>query len=864
MSMNMDLLLRISGEQQGAKKAIAETVTDLQKLETQTKKVGEVTKNSLSEATPGLTLNRMQWQEIDAAIRHSMDSILAGQNPIQALSIEASKMSAVFTSGAGALSGWVGLIAPAAGLALMGIVKIGEAIYDQLNPTSRVLQSHADLIKKIGEEWDSATGKAKAYSVESALSLGNELRTQRFGIKKEYQNTLTTLSSPFMEAQGNTVLPKAVTGFDGMSLEQIKTAGGKQIADLVSGFIDQIKAGTPDVMKFRNELIRIGDAAVDPNVEQMAKKLFEASTGAATLQQALKENQDKFLDVNNAGTTFNKTLSQTSDQLSAASKDFGKFGLGASGLNGLWAGGMLKPLDDIKYPDRGSIKGFASAPVEYRVTIAQAANTFGLDADLLARLLNQESGFNPNARSKKGAGGLGQLMPDTARSLGVEDVFDPKQNIMGSASQLSKMMRMFGGNQELALAGYNWGEGNVQKWLKKGGDTDAMPKETRDYISNILTPESIVSGNKATDKSGDAEKKKAIEQEQRWARTIKDSADAEVARAQAIGKSVGEQAQLTKAEQLWAQARSTFGDRLEKDKKLHAEVSKEIEKQAAAYGLLAEQTEYAKKKKEALAKIEAQNIAQMDEVRTVGSEITRTFLQSIDTTHSWGEALSSTAGVVKNKLLDMLDGLINKIAFGEKGTADGGLLGGLGKGIGDFMTNLFNPSIYGQGAAFAGGAQAFASGGHFTNSIVSQPTYFKFGGKPGLMGEAGPEAIIPLKAGSRVAALTPKGETSLPLTRMADGSLGVAMPHAFAKGDAFGSTVPSGDFGSGGDVKINSTVHNYGGEKVTQTATRNSSGGVDLQTMIGAAVNKHIGTGGADSALTGRFSGLSQRIDRRG
>lgn len=112
---------------------------------------------------------------------------------------------------------------------------------------------------------------------------------------------------------------------------------------------------------------------------------------------------------------------------------------------------------------------------EYLPVARQAAQRHGIPEDLFLRLVQQESGWNPNARSHKGAMGLAQLMPGTAAKLGVNPN-DPVQNLNGGARYLRMMYNQFG-NWTLALAAYNAGPGAVQKY---GG----IPpyRETRNYV----------------------------------------------------------------------------------------------------------------------------------------------------------------------------------------------------------------------------------------------------------------------------------------------------------------------------------------------------------------------------------------------
>ena len=115
---------------------------------------------------------------------------------------------------------------------------------------------------------------------------------------------------------------------------------------------------------------------------------------------------------------------------------------------------------------------------EYLPHARQAAQRHGIPEDLFLRLVQQESGWNPNARSHKGAMGLAQLMPGTAAKLGVNPT-DPVQNLNGGARYLRMMYNQFG-NWTLALAAYNAGPGAVQKY---GG----IPpyRETRNYVRII-------------------------------------------------------------------------------------------------------------------------------------------------------------------------------------------------------------------------------------------------------------------------------------------------------------------------------------------------------------------------------------------
>lgn len=111
----------------------------------------------------------------------------------------------------------------------------------------------------------------------------------------------------------------------------------------------------------------------------------------------------------------------------------------------------------------------------------EAANTYGIDVNLLKCVAYAESSFRPDATSGSGAMGVMQLMPKTAEGLGVTDAYDPQQNIMGGAKYLSIQLERFEGDAKLALAAYNAGPNNVQKY-------NGIPpfEETQNYVNKIM------------------------------------------------------------------------------------------------------------------------------------------------------------------------------------------------------------------------------------------------------------------------------------------------------------------------------------------------------------------------------------------
>ena len=118
----------------------------------------------------------------------------------------------------------------------------------------------------------------------------------------------------------------------------------------------------------------------------------------------------------------------------------------------------------------------------YDRIISDASELYGIDPFLIKAIIKTESNFNPFALSKKGACGLMQLIPATAKRFGVSDIYDPRANIYGGTKYLNFLMDFFNGDLKLVLAGYNAGENAVVKY------NNQIPpyKETKNYVKKVL------------------------------------------------------------------------------------------------------------------------------------------------------------------------------------------------------------------------------------------------------------------------------------------------------------------------------------------------------------------------------------------
>ncbi len=259
---------------------------------------------------------------------------------------------------------------------------------------------------------------------------------------------------------------KASQGFESMFLSQMLKAMRRTVP--TSEFSRPSQGREIFTEMLDGEYARMGGGHSKIGSQGEREKALRGTTNslAAHIYRSLKRREDGSLP-----TIPNMSSPGRSDFLSR---------FPASALNG-----HNPPIRPGAPSDRTEVAGKSGSrlpdPILERLA-EQASARYGVDTNLIRSVIRQESAGDPKAVSRAGAKGLMQLMDATAADLGVRNAFDPKENVMAGTRYLAQMLRRFAGDETLALAAYNAGPGNVDRY----GGVPPFP-ETRDYVNKVLS-----------------------------------------------------------------------------------------------------------------------------------------------------------------------------------------------------------------------------------------------------------------------------------------------------------------------------------------------------------------------------------------
>ena len=214
----------------------------------------------------------------------------------------------------------------------------------------------------------------------------------------------------------------------------------------------------------------------------MLQSLLASSGQSSAMQRAVQMNNY----VNKYSDQWAPVGTTTSQGVNGANKEIQSFDKVLQSSATVKFGDLLtKPLKKVDaaiYTAQANSSEHLTPRQKIQNIVSMMSKKHGVDEKLVNAVIKQESGFNPNAKSKVGALGLMQLMPSTARGLGVTNPMDPEQNVEGGVKYLKSMLNKYNGNVILALAAYNAGPGAVDKY-------DGVPpyKETQNYVRSVLS-----------------------------------------------------------------------------------------------------------------------------------------------------------------------------------------------------------------------------------------------------------------------------------------------------------------------------------------------------------------------------------------
>lgn len=401
-----------------------------------------------------------------------------------------------------------------------------SALSDELSPINELMEKmaegksiSADEAMRLIQQEEELAGALKIEN--GMISINEKAVIDLRDAKVASFDTMIKAQQTELNAQKKALLAKL--GFNALEIKGIQTVAQARLqatqkmneelskVDPLSGYLqsNNYMAPNPLVEKSMNELAPILEAqeSIAKLSEMASAGLTQVGTSMADMSDESEKSRKETEKSTYVSDKYKLSLEQVQAQLAKISSTKSKYSQHSSAyrkaleteikllkeqqsiynqqskdLSNQIRSGNIRQTGIVTSPTTGgSSSSTGSYSGQYSSYINQAASKYGVDPNLIAAIIKQESNFNTNARSSAGARGLMQLMPGTASGLGVKNSYDPFENIMGGTKYIADQLKAFGGDLTKALAAYNAGPGNVRKY-------NGVPpfKETQNYVKKVL------------------------------------------------------------------------------------------------------------------------------------------------------------------------------------------------------------------------------------------------------------------------------------------------------------------------------------------------------------------------------------------
>lgn len=624
--------------------------------------------NGFRKAADAMKLTSFEARNLAFQMNDVATMLAMGASPMQVLASQGGQVMQIFQGSAGGLKGFVSGMAALAtptNLVAAGLLAAGAGALLWATRTvdaTEAIEKHLAAVKAVKTGYDDLVKGQRDVAKESVAVQEALMAASRVDVEKKFRAMTSSLSTRLQ---------------------------GLRTADIVSGdftfdqpimrFVESVRAGTPDVIRFREEMAAIANnTGLSDTVRKSAMDMLEMTNAAGQAQSALRATALGMEAVGNMAAAqvgairgFNAALGSLIGMIPEASKSIeagrkvieatkayeaGKAALIEGVRNGAVGGGeMSAQMQLLKQSYGDALKGISGVTeAEKKLGDSIAANKARLAGDRLGSRIGAI-----NAEYEKQVDDIRKMSMTGATTEQLAGLFAQAKIDRDQKIQLAKQSESFKG---------------------AGGKSD------QEQFDDIITR---------------AEGKLAMARME----------------LQAVGLGAEATARMKAEQQLLNEAK-------QKDIDLTPQQVAQIKALASAQAQASAAAEQAKK--------------DLDFAKDATKGFMSTLRQGLMQGQSFWQAFGNAAISVINKIIDKLETQLVDALFKSSGSGGGGFFGGLFSGIG----KLFG---FAHGGVFgAGGVHAFANGGSFSNSIVSKPTLFKFANGTGLMGEAGPEAIMPL------------------------------------------------------------------------------------------------------------------------